>query len=135
MLLENLVTGTQANRTSITLLTKAIAELTTQVTSLIAQIPTVKSDNACALKTGYRLAHTGSTADRNPTRDLNIYLKSIQKFDPNRYCSSRGFKVEETQTSTIYIRPLDEHNNWRRKLIVREENNQTRILSTTDQQI
>ena len=31
-------------------------------------------------------------------------------FDPNRYCSSRGFKVEGNHTSANCTRPHDTHN-------------------------
>ena len=116
MALANLATATQANKTSVALLTKIIAELTTQVTSLTAKKLTTQSENARFKKSIHRMANTGASAKLTPTCEQTIYAKSRQKFDPNRYCSSHGFKVEETHTSVTCLYPLDEHKKFATRL-------------------
>ena len=39
-----------------------------------------------------------------------MYSKSGHKFDPNGYCLSRGYKVEEAQTSATFRFPNNGHN-------------------------
>ena len=52
--LANLVTATQANRTSVALLTKAISYLSTQVTNLTVKLTTAHFENARLKKSGHR---------------------------------------------------------------------------------
>ena len=56
MALENLATTTQADRTSVALLTKIIAELSTQVSTLAAKIATAQLENARLKISGQCLA-------------------------------------------------------------------------------
>ena len=116
MALANIATEIQANRTPAALLTKTIAKLSSQVTTLIAKLKLAQSYNA-RLKIsrhclspddhGHRSANAGAPSDQNPLRDRNIYSRSGKKFDPNRYCSYHGFKFEESHTSAICHYPLD----------------------------
>ena len=77
---------------------------------LTAKILTAQSEKACLKISGYCSAKSGALADRTTTRDQNMYAKSGQKFNPNGYCSSKVFKVEETHTSATFRVPLDEQN-------------------------
>ena len=118
MALANLSTVTQADRTLVTLLMKTITEISTQVSTLTATLATMQSKNA-GLKIygrrsapsnhGHRLANVGALSDQNPPRDRNIYSRRGQKSDPNRYCSSHGFKVEEIHTSATCTIPINNH--------------------------
>ena len=54
--LANLATATQADRTSVALLTKTIAELSNQVSNLTANLATAQSENVRLKKSGHRLA-------------------------------------------------------------------------------
>ena len=123
MSLTNTETKTQANRTSVALLTKTITELSTQVTTLTAKLAAPQSENArikisryCSANAGapsnngHCLANVGAPADHNLPHDRNIYSRSGQKFNPNGYCSSQGFKVDENHTPTTCTRPLNNHN-------------------------
>ena len=96
MALSNLATATQADRTLVALLTKTIADLSSQVTNLTTKLATAQSENACLKRSGhhldqdnhgYRSANVGAPSDHNPLRDRNIYSESGQKFDPNVYLS------------------------------------------------
>ena len=123
MALENLATATQANKTSVALLTKKVAELSIQGTTLTPKLETAQPENDRLKISGHRSADSGDPADHghrsanrsapsdhNPPRDQNIYSRSSQKFNPNGYCSYHRFKVEETHTSLTCTRPLHEHN-------------------------
>ena len=106
----NLATSAQENRTLVALLTKTIAEFTTQVTSITAKLLTAQSENARLNKSGHCLTNRCAPDDRTLTRDQNIYAEIGQKFDPNWYCSSHGFRVEETYTSATRLYLLDGNN-------------------------
>ena len=119
MNLENLAKVIQADRTSIAMLTKTIAEISTQVSTLTAKLVTAQSENACLKRFGHPsspadhehcLDNVQTPSDKNPLRDCNIYSTIAQKFDPNRYLSSHGFKVEESCTSATCCYPVDGHN-------------------------
>ena len=112
MALVNIATATQSERTSVVLLKKTITELSTQVTTLTAKLETVQSEidhlkisghrsanTGAPDNHGHRSANVGAPSDQNPLRERDIYSRSIQKFDPNGYCSSHGFKVKENHTS------------------------------------
>ena len=66
---------------------------------------------------GHRLANVGAPSNQNPLHDSNIYSRSRQKFYPNMYCSSQGFKVEESHSSATCRYPVDGH----KKLATRME--------------
>ena len=51
--LANLATATQANRKSVVMLTKTIAELSTQVSNLAAKLATAQYKNTCMKKLGH----------------------------------------------------------------------------------
>ena len=117
--LANIATSTQADRRSVALLTKTIAELSTQVSTLTAKLATAHSENTRLKKLGHRLAlaEHGHRASSNQTPynqnlpgDRNVYSRSGQKIDPNGYWSSHRFKVEESHTSTTYRYPVHGHN-------------------------
>ena len=119
MALANIATATQAYRTLVALLKKTIVELSTQVTTLTLKLVTAQSDNARLKRSGHRLApaihghrsaNVGSPSDQNPFRDRNSYSRSGEIFDPNRYCSSHGFKVKESHTSATCQYLVDGHN-------------------------
>ena len=108
MALENIATATQDDRTSVTLMTKTIAEISTQVYTLTMKLPTAQSDNARLKISGHSLApadHSQRSANVQapsheiPLRDRNVYSRSWQKIDPKGYCSYHGFKVKDSHTS------------------------------------
>ena len=105
----NLATATQANRKLVALLTKTIAELTTQATFLTVKLLTAQAEKNRLNISGYSLSNIGTPADRNPPLDWKIYSKSGNNFDPNRYCSLNGFMVEEDHTSATCLIPLGTH--------------------------
>ena len=78
----NLATATQADRTSVLLLTKMVLEISIQVATLTAKLATAQSENARLKKLGHCLAPAkhGDQASRNPTpsdqnstQDRNVY--------------------------------------------------------------
>ena len=94
MALENLATATQADRKSVAMLTKIIAELSTQFSNLTAKLGKAQSDNTRLEKLGHssspsehenRLSNNQAASDQNPLRDRNVYARSGHKFDLNRY--------------------------------------------------
>ena len=104
--LTNLATATQADRTSVVLLTKTILELSSQVALLTAKLATAQAENSRMKKTGQQsttVGHghreTSNTTLSETPQDRNLYSRSGQRFDPNGYCSSHGYKVEESHTS------------------------------------
>ena len=106
--LANLATATQAHRTSVVLLTKTISELSSQVALLTAKLATEQAENARMKKSGKKstLAGQGHRSsshkillETNTAQYRNLYSHSGQRFDPNGYCSSHGYKVEESHTS------------------------------------
>ena len=111
--LANLATATQADRTSVALLTKTISELSSQVVLLTAKLATAQAENARINKSGqestiavngHRASSNTTPSETNPPRDCNLYYRSGQRFDPNGYCSSNGYKVEESHTITSQLR-------------------------------
>ena len=109
LVLANLATATQSNKNLVALLTKTISELSIQVATLTAKIATSQSKNARLNKLGHRsaLAKHGHRASINPTpsnqnsiQDRNVHSRSGHKLDPNGYCSSHGYKLEESHTYT-----------------------------------
>ena len=117
--LANIAMATQADRTLITLLTKTIAEFSTEVSTLTAKLATAHSDNACLEKSGNHSApakhgHDASINQSQSNQNMlwgrNIYSKSVQKFDPNVYWSTHRFKIEEAHTTTTCCYLGDGHN-------------------------
>ena len=117
--LANLATATQADRTLVALLTKNISELSGQVALLTAKLATVQAENARMEKSGqksttaghgHRASRNTTPSEPNPSQDLNLYSRSRQRFDPNGYCSSHGYKVEKLHTSSICRFPSNGHN-------------------------
>ena len=120
----NLAMATQADRTSVVLLTKTISDLSTQVATITAKLATAHSENARPEKLGHRSspAKHGRRASSNQTpynqnllQDRNVYSRSGHKFEPNGYFSYHGFKVEESHTSVTCHYP----GNCRNKLYTR----------------
>ena len=106
--LANLATATQADRTSVALLTKTVLELYSQVALLTPKIATAQAENARMNKSwqqsttagqGYQASSKTTPSDTNTPQYRNLYSRSGQQFDPNWYCSSHGYKVEESHTS------------------------------------
>ena len=117
--LANLSTTTQADRTSVALSTKRIAELSTQVSILTAKLATKHSKKARLKKPGYHLApaengHRASSnknpSDKSLLWNRNVYSHSGHKFDPNGYCSYHRFKLQESHTSATFRCLGDGHN-------------------------
>ena len=117
--LANLATATQADRTSVVLLTKTISDLSGQVAILTAKLATVQAKNARMKKSGHQATTDGhgnrasrntTPSEPNPNQDRNLYSQSGQRFDPNGYCSSHGYKVEESHTSATCRFPSNGHN-------------------------
>ena len=117
--LANLATATQADRTLVTLLTKTISELSGQAALLTAKLATVQAENARVKKSGQQSTTAGNgqrdssnttQSEPNPSQDRNLYSQIRQRFDPNGYCSSHGYKVEESHTSTTFCFPINGHN-------------------------
>ena len=63
MALANLAMATQSNRTLVALLTKKIANLSTQVTTLTANLATAQSENSCLKKFRNCWANAGAQAN------------------------------------------------------------------------
>ena len=123
--LANLATATQADRTLVALLTETILELLSQVATLSAKLATAQSKNARLEKSSHcsAPAEHGHQASRNTTpsyqkltQDRNIYSKSGQKLDPNRYLSSHWYKLEESHTSATCSFPKNGQNKLEMRL-------------------
>ena len=117
--LANLANATQADRTSVALLTKTIFELSSQVALLTAKLSTAQADNARIKKSrqqsttaghGHRASSNTTPLETNPPQHRNLYSQSGQRFDPNGYCSSHGYKVEDYHTSATCRFPNNNHN-------------------------
>ena len=81
--LANLATATQADRTSVDLLTKTISELSSQVALITAKLATAQAENARMNKSGQQstTAGHGQRASSNTTpsdtpQDRNLYFCS-----------------------------------------------------------
>ena len=117
--LANLATATQADRTLVALLTKTISELSGQVALLTEKLATAQAENARIKKSGqqsatawhgHRVSSNTTPSDPNPSQYRNLYSRSGQRFNPNGYCSSHGYKVEESHTSATCRFPSNGHN-------------------------
>ena len=80
--LANLATATQADRTSVALLTKTISELSSQVALLTAKLATAQAENARMKKSGqqsttagngHRASSNTAPSETNPPQDRNLY--------------------------------------------------------------
>ena len=127
--LENIATATQTYRTLVALLTKTISELSGQVVLLTAKLSTAQAENIRMKKSGQQSATAGhghrassnsTPSDPNSSQDQNLYSRSRQRFDPNGYCSSNGYKVEELHTSTTCRFPRNVHNKSATRLDIME---------------
>ena len=117
--LANLATATQADRTSVDLLAKKISELPSQVAHLTTKLATAQAKNARIKKPGHQSTTAGhghwassnlTPSDPTSSQDLNVYSRSRQGFDPNGYCYSHGYKVEESYKSATCRFPSNGHN-------------------------
>ena len=123
--LGNIATATQANITSVALLTKTILELSTQFSTQTAKLATSHSEIA-RLKNWDIVRPQLSTyilrpvirplSDHNMLQDCNLYSRSGHKFEPNRYWSSHGFKVKGSHTSVACRYPGNDHNKFAMRL-------------------
>ena len=127
--LANLATATQADRTSVALLTKKILELFSQVALLTTKLATVQAENARMNKYGQQSTtagrgHRGSRnttpSETNTPKNRNLYSRSRQQFDPNGYCSSHGNKVEESHNSDTCRFPSSNNNKSATQLNIME---------------
>ena len=121
-----LETATQVNRTSVAMLTKTIVELSTQVSTLTAKLATAHSENARMKKSKHRSApdeqvhcacSNQTPPDQNLLRDRNVYSRSRHKFDPNIYCSSHAFMVEDSHNSATCRYPCNSQNKLATQLV------------------
>ena len=106
--LVNIATATQSDRALVALITKTISELSSQAAQLTAKLATAQAENAHMKKMvhqsttaryGNRASSNLTPSDPNSSQDRNVYSRSGQRFDPNRYCSSHSYKVEELHMS------------------------------------
>ena len=83
--LANLATATQADRTSVALLTKKISELSGQVALLTAKLATAQAKNARMIKSGqksttarngHRVSSNTTPSDPKSSQDRNLYSRS-----------------------------------------------------------
>ena len=90
--LANIATATQADRTSVALLTKTILELSSQVALLTVKLDTAQQENVRMKKSGQKSTTAGqghqvssntTPSETNTSQDLNLYSHSGQRFDPN----------------------------------------------------
>ena len=148
MALANVATVTQANRTSVALLTKTIAELSTQVTTLTANLATSQSDSDRLKRSGHRFSNAGAPAnhinysgnvgalsDQSPLYYQNIYSRSGEKSDPMGIAHLTGLRSRKPILPRLAANRLMDTKNWRRGCIIREEKHGTIIGSTADQSI
>ena len=119
--LVNLAIATQSNRTLIALLTNTISDFSSQVATLTAKLATAQSENTHMEKSVHRSAPAqhGHLASSNRTpsyhnliQDCHVYSRRGHKFDPNGYCSSHGYMVEESHRSTTFRFPVNGHNKY-----------------------
>ena len=105
--LANIATATQDDRTSVALLMKTVLELSSKVALLTAKLATAQAENTRMKKPGkqsttaghgHRASSNTTPLDPNPSQYHNLYYQSGQRSDPNGYCSSHGYKVEELHT-------------------------------------
>ena len=59
---------------------------------------------------GHWESRNTTPSETNPSWDCNLYSRSRQRFDPTGYCSSHGYKVEESHTSATCRFPSNGHN-------------------------
>ena len=88
--LANLAIATQADRTSVAMLTKTISELLIQVALLTAKLATAQAENVRMKKSGQQSTTAGhgnqSSINTTPSKtpqDRNLYSCSGQRLDPN----------------------------------------------------
>ena len=117
--LVNLATATQANRISVALLTKTISGLSSHVAHANEGYKTAQAENARIKKSGHQsitarhrhwVSRNSGPLDPTSIQDRNVYSRSGQRFDPNGYCSSHDYKVEESHTSATCRFPSNGHN-------------------------
>ena len=102
------------------LLTKTISELSSQVALLTEKLATAQAENARMNKYrqqsttaghGHQASSNTNLSYTNTPQDHNLYSRSGQQFDPNGYCFSDGYKVEESHTSATCRFLSSNHNN------------------------
>ena len=106
--LENLAMATETDRTLVALLTKTKSDLSSQVPHLTAKFTTAQAENACLINRDIVQPRLSTVIGRPAIRTRQIRTqsktkmcsKSGPKFDPNGYCSSCSYKVEEAHTPT-----------------------------------
>ena len=116
--LDNIVAATQADRTLVALPTNTILGISGQVALLTAKLATAQANNTWKKKSGKKSTTAGhghwassnsTPSNPNSSQDQNLYSRSGQRFDPNGYCSSHGYKVEESHTSATCRFPSNGH--------------------------
>ena len=94
LVLANLATATQYDRTLVALLTKTISELSGQVAPLTSKHATAQAENAQMKRSvkqsttaghGYQASSNSNPSNPNPSQDQNLYSQSGQRFNPNVY--------------------------------------------------
>ena len=68
---------------------------------------------------GHRASRNSILSDPNSNQDQNMYSKSGKKIDPNGYCSSHGYKVEEAHMSATCRFPKNGHNKLAMRLDIK----------------
>ena len=117
--LANIETATQADKTSVALLMKTVSKLSSQVDRLTVKLATAQAKNtqikklghcSTTAKHGHQVSSNSTLSDPTSSQDRNVYSRSGQKFYPNGYFSSHGYKVEESHTSVTCRFPNNGHN-------------------------
>ena len=129
--LANLATATQSDREAVNLLTKTISDLTSQIATLTKNLDSANT-TIIALQggTSHRNHRSGNrrggggggsggggnnnsggggNSGGTDKSDRNVWSRSGRKFDPNGYCHSHGFKVEEDHNSSNCSRRCEGH--------------------------
>jgi len=117
--LANLATATRSDREAVSLLSKTITELTSQIATLTKNLDTANK-TIIVLKSGGNRGGGGGrssgpgTGNRNNNdatdkSDRNVWSRTGQKFDINGYCSSHVFKVEEEHNSGNCTKQCEGH--------------------------
>ena len=126
--LANLATATQSNRILVALIMKRISELLIQIPNLTSKLVTTQIENARLKNSGHHSTpsehgHWASRnltpSDPNSSQEQNVFSKSGQKFDPNEYCCSHGYKVEEAHTCKTCCFPNNVHNKLAKRLEIK----------------
>ena len=104
--LANLATTARVDRESVSLMSRTISELTTQIANITKQLSEAYIEIARLQGTPPKTGGGGLTAHRLADKMIS---KSCKRFDPMRYCWSHGYKVKEGHNSCTCRQPKPNH--------------------------